>query len=168
MNMKDISSAPRHYEIIKAVIARSSLPTGRQARQSYNIMLKNKSGFTLLITILIVGAVVLAIASTLFLMSVGAAKNIAVAEASARAGAMADACAEEALEKIRESTTFIGYGTLSLGGESCGYLVTGLGGQNRRVVASSTVSDVVRKVKITVDTINPLINVTSWQEVINL
>jgi uncharacterized protein (UPF0333 family) len=124
-------------------------------------------GYALLLTVLIVGAVAVTIATTLFSLSVNSAKTSAASEASARARALADACAEEALEQIRESTPFSGYGSLDLGAGTCGYFVTNLGGQNRSIVASSTVSDATRKVKITINAINPLINVTYWQEVVD-
>ncbi len=72
---------------------------------------------------------------------------------------------EEGLEEIRESTLFSGTGSLALGQGSCEYNVIDLGGQNREINATGTVDATVRKAKATIDTINPQINLTSWQEV---
>lgn len=124
-------------------------------------------GYVVLLTVLSIGAVAVAIATTLLMFGVDAAKNALTEDHGKQARGMADACAEEALEQIREASTFTGYNTLMLGTNVCSYNVTNLGGQNREVRASSTVSTTVRRVKITLDRVRPTLNVTSWQEVIN-
>ena len=86
-------------------------------------------------------------------------------EQSNQAKALANACAEEALQQIRDSTPFTGTGNLTLGQGSCNYTVTSGGGQNRTIASTGTVGSIVRKVKTTIDKINPGINITSWQEV---
>ena len=81
--------------------------------------------------------------------------------------ALTNACAEEALQQIRDSTPFTGSGNLTLGQGACSYTVTSQGAQNRTITASGTVGTIIRKVKVIINKINPQITVTSWQEMDN-
>jgi len=125
----------------------------------------NKKGYVALITVLISGAIGVAIATSLLLLGLGSSRTSFALEQSNQAKALANACSEEALQQIRDSTPFTGTGSLTLGQGTCGYTVVNDGGENRTVTASGTVGTVVRKIKIIVNTINPAINLTSWQEV---
>ena len=128
---------------------------------------KDERGYIVLLTVLIVGAVAASIASSLLFLGADASRQVNVKDKSFQSMAISDACAEEALEKIRESGTFTGIGSISFTNGSCSYNVTNTGGTNRQIIASSTVDTVIRKVKITLDKVKPL-NVTSWQEVVDL
>jgi len=125
----------------------------------------NKKGYVALITVLISGAIGVAIATSLLLLGLGSSRTSFALEQSNQAKALANACSEEALQQIRDSTPFTGTGSLTLGQGTCGYTVVNDGGEIRTVTASGTVGTVVRKIKIIVNTINPAINLTSWQEV---
>lgn len=125
----------------------------------------NKFGFIALISVLVVSTIGTAIAVSLLLLGIGSSRTSFALMQSYQAKALADACAEEALEKIRDSTPFTGTGSLTLGQGACSYTVTSSGGQSRTATSSGTVGTIIRKVKITIDKITPLINVTSWQEV---
>ena len=127
----------------------------------------NNGGYITLVSVLVVGAVGVAIATSLILLGVGSSRTSFAIEQSNQAKGLANACAEEALEQIRDSTPFTGTDNLTLGQGTCSYTVTSQGGQNRTITASGTVSTVVRKVKIIINTINPTITVTSWQELDN-
>lgn len=122
-------------------------------------------GYITLISILIVGAVGVAITLSIILLGVGSSRASFAIEQSNQAKALTNACAEEALQQIRDSAPFIGSGDLTLGQGTCMYAVTSQGGQNRTITASGTVGTIVRKVKIIIDKINPAIQVVSWQEV---
>lgn len=126
------------------------------------------NGFITLISILVVGAVGVAITVSVILLGLGSSRTSFAFEQSNQAKALANACAEEALQQIRDSTPFTGNGNLTLGQGTCGYTVTSQGGQNRTVISSGTVGTVIRKVKVIISKINPTITVTSWQEVANL
>ena len=121
-------------------------------------------GFATLVSILLVGTIGLAIATSLLLLGLGASRTSFVQQQSYQAKALADACAEEALQQIRDSLPFTGSGSLTLGQGSCTYTVTSQGAQNRTITASGTVSTMTRRVRIILNQINPTINVTSWQE----
>ena len=127
--------------------------------------MNKKNGFITLISVLIVGAVGVAIAASLLLLGLGSSRTSFALEQSNQAKALANACGEEALQQIRDSTPFSGTGSLTLGQGTCTYTVVKLTGQNRTVTASGTVGTIIRKVSISLDKITPNINITSWQEV---
>lgn len=122
-------------------------------------------GYIALITVLVTGAIGAAIAVSLLLLGLGSSRTSFSLEQSNQAKALANACAEEALQQIRDSVPFEGTGSLTLGQGTCSYTVTKLTGQNRTIIATGTVGIVVRKVSIALDQITPSINITSWQEV---
>jgi hypothetical protein len=124
-----------------------------------------RNGYITLLSVLVVGAVGVAITVSLILLGLGSARTSLAWQQLHQAKALANACAEEALEQIREVTAFTGSGNLSLGLGSCTYIVASQGGENRTIVASGTADTAVRKVNITITAINPLIIVSSWQEI---
>lgn len=125
----------------------------------------NNTGFITLISVLVVSAVSVTITTTLILLGLGSSRTSLVLEQSIQAKNLANSCAEEALEQIRRNSSFSGPGGISLNNRSCSYLITDLGGQNKLINTSSTVGTVVRKVTVTINTVTPLINVASWQEI---
>lgn len=124
-----------------------------------------ESGYIALVTVLVTGAVGVAIAVSLLLLGLGSSRTSFSLEQSSQAKALANACAEEALQQIRDSTPFTGTGSLTLGQGTCSYTVTSQEGQNRTITSTSIVGTIVRKVKIIIDKITPRINITYWQEV---
>lgn len=124
-----------------------------------------QAGYVTLLTVLIVSAVGVAIASSLLLLGLGSSRSSLSLQQSKQAGALADACVEEALQQIRFSTSYSGTATLSFGTSSCTYLVTVGGGENRNIESTGTVGAVVRRVEVDLSQINPKIVVSSWQEV---
>jgi hypothetical protein len=137
----------------------------RISKKWYN---KKRKGFVTLISVLVLGAVGVAISLSLLLLGVGSSRTGFSVEQSSQAKALANACAEEALQQIRDSTPFVGSGGLALGQGTCSYSVTSQGAQNRTVSASGTVGTIGRKVKVIINKINPSIIVVSWQEVDDL
>lgn len=126
---------------------------------------RSQDGFITLISILVVGAVGVAITLSLILLGIGSSRTSFAVEQSNQAKSLANACAEEALQQIRDSTPFTGTSSLTLGQGTCTYTVTSQGVQNRTITASGTVNTIIRKVTIIIDKINPTIQVVSWQEV---
>ncbi|MBN1778640.1 MAG: hypothetical protein JW816_00230 [Candidatus Buchananbacteria bacterium] len=132
-------------------------------KKCYN--LDRNRGYVALISVLLVGAVGLVIVLSLVSLGLGLSKSGLVLQQSNQAKALANACAAEALQQVRDSTPFTGSGNLSLGLGSCSYTVTSQGGQDRTVIATGTVGNVIRKVKVIIDKITPDIQVVTWQEV---
>lgn len=128
----------------------------------------NKQGFITLLSVLILSAIATTVATSLLLLGLASSRTSFTVEQSKQAQALVDACAEEALQQIKDDINFSGPGSLLLGQSSCDYTVTDTGGENRTVTATATVGTVVRKVSISIDAINPAINITSWQEVADL
>lgn len=126
---------------------------------------KKSGGYVTLLSVLVLGAVGVAIAVSLLLLGLGSSRTSFALEQSNQAKALANACAEEALQQIRDATPFTGTGNLALGQGTCSYTVTSQGAQNRTIIASGTIGTIVRKVKIIINNISPVIQVISWQEV---
>src|SRR3989338_257102 len=125
----------------------------------------NSSGFITLLSVLVIGAVATAVATSLIFLGLGSARTSFAAQQSGQARALATACAEEALERIRESSSFSGNGELNNADGICSYAVTSQGGANRAIFTTGTVAAFWRKTRITIDRINPTINIASWQEI---
>jgi hypothetical protein len=129
----------------------------------YNI--KQSDGYLILLSVMIIGAIALAVVVSMLLSGLGTAKTSLAHQQSVQAKALANACINEALQQIRDSTAFTGSNNLSLGQGTCTYTVTNTGGENRTIQASSTVGLIIRKTQATVTQINPSITIASWQEV---
>jgi len=121
-------------------------------------------GYITLVSVLVAGAIGVAIAVSLVLLGVGSSQTSFVNEKSNQAKGLANACAEEALQQIHDSPSFASSGTLTLGQGTCGYLITNGGGSNRTIIASSTVGTIIRKITIQINQIGPTIQISSWQE----
>lgn len=122
-------------------------------------------GFATLVSVLAVSAVGSVIAVSVLLLGISSQNTSFAIEQSSLAKSYAVACAEDALQEIRESTPFTGTGSISFAQGACTYTVTSQGGQARTITASAEVGMVIRKVKVIIDSINPTIDVVSWQEI---
>lgn len=126
---------------------------------------KNTPGFIALVSVLVVGAIAVMVAVTFLTLGIGSSQSSFSLEQSNQAKALANACAEEALQQIRSSTPYTGTANMALGQGTCTYTVTSLGGQDRSISASGSVGQVIRKVQININKINPKIIISSWQEI---
>lgn len=120
----------------------------------------------MLLSVLIVGAVGLAISTAVILLGIGAGKSSLTLQQSNQAKALANACQEEALQKLRESIYYSGNQTISFTNGSCTIqTISGAGNTNRTIQTSGTIGNVQRKIKVIVATVHPAITIQSWQEV---
>ncbi|TSC55423.1 MAG: Uncharacterized protein G01um101418_907 [Parcubacteria group bacterium Gr01-1014_18] len=125
-----------------------------------------RCGFNTLLSILIVSAVGLVVNVSLLVLSTGVSKNNLVAYQSQSAKALANACAEYALNKVRLGANYIGNETRTIDGKQCEILsVLGGGGVNLKIRTKAQEGDVVRKVEIVIATVIPQIQISSWREV---
>ncbi len=129
------------------------------------MQLSTRNGFITLVSTLVAGAVGLSVALSLILLGLGTSRTSFTVGRTAEARGLVNACAEEALQKIRESLSFSGTGGLTIGSGSCSYTVTIGVGENRHIDATGTADTVIRKLDIDLDQIKPTINITLWQEV---
>ena len=122
-------------------------------------------GFVTLFGIIIVGSVGVAVAVSLLWFGVESSRTSLVVQHSVQAKSIANACAEEALNRIRDEKTFVGGDNLSFSDGDCSFSVQDQGGANRLVTASGVVGSVTKKIQINIDAIVPQIHVSSWNEV---
>ena len=128
-------------------------------------MRHTQSGYVALLSVLVVGAVATAIGISLLVLGADSQRETLISQQSIQARGLADACVEEALQQLHDTTSFTGPGNLTLGTGSCTYTVTSTGSSTRTITATATVGNVVRKVAAYVTMSSSSISITSWQEV---
>jgi hypothetical protein len=131
----------------------------------YSYKKMNSKGYITLLSVLVVGAIGTAITASLILLGLGSSSSSFSYQQMYQAKNLANSCAEEALEQIRDVTAFFGSGSLSMGQGSCTYEVANTGGESRLIKTTGTVGGAVRKTSVIITAINPLIIVSSWQEI---
>lgn len=128
--------------------------------------LKSQKGYIALITILIIGAVGVTIAVSLLTASIGKSKSSNITNYSQKAEDAAYTCSEEALRQIKTDPSYTGNYNLNLGDDiSCNYNIIDLGSENREIQSQGSYQQVTKKVEVSIDQINPQINISLWQEV---
>ncbi len=125
--------------------------------------LKNKKGFSTLLVVILLGSVAMTLALTLTTSSVWSIRASIDTRNSNKAKGLVNACAEVALEKIRESNNFVGTNSVTLSGNVCNYTVADTGGSTRSITVSGIVNGITRNLNITTSSFNPLI-ISSWEE----
>ncbi len=126
--------------------------------------MKISKGFSALFVVVVLGGVALSLALALSTSAIWSIRGSVDAKTSNQAKALANACAEVALETLRENNAYVGTSTLTLDGQTCAFSVLFLGGTERRIEVTATVGDIVRKLAVITGAFNPLV-VSSWQEV---
>lgn len=128
---------------------------------------KNKKGFVIIYAVILTGSVILAMAIYFSWLAAFSLKSGIQLKKSEQARHLANTCAEIALQRIWDDKNFSGSGNFSGYGGSCVYQVNNLGGDNREVRATGTVSNLIRKAKVSISKVGGLVGVTSWQEVVD-
>tara|TARA_B100000745_G_scaffold162806_1_gene106594 strand:+ start:594 stop:986 length:393 start_codon:yes stop_codon:yes gene_type:complete len=123
-----------------------------------------QSGFVTLTSVILIAAMSVGVSVTILLSGINSSRTSFSYQELLQAKALADACAEEALQQIRDNSSYTGSGSLSLGQGSCNYNVQSTGGENRTITVDGTIGTIVRRASITIDAINPSINITTWSE----
>jgi hypothetical protein len=121
-------------------------------------------GFGTLYIVIILGSAALGLALYISTSSFWSIRGSIDGRQSDKAKALANACAEIALEMMRENNSYAGSDDLSLEGSTCNYSVSNTGGATRLVEVSATVGNIVRKLEISTSAFNP-IEIEYWQEV---
>ena len=130
-------------------------------------MMRNQKGFIALISVLIIGAVVLVISIGLSLRSIGETNMALNEESSNRAASLSDACAENALLKLKTNLSYTGGETVTVqSGLTCQILtISGSGNINRTIQTQSTVSGYTSKTQVIVTQVRPNTVISSWEKV---
>jgi hypothetical protein len=127
-----------------------------------------RSGYILLISIVVIGAIASTILSTMLLLGISANQLSLSVQQSKQALAAAQACSEYALLKLRTIPAYSGNETLSIDGSgtSCQLLtIGGTGNTNRSICIQGVSASVTRRLEISVSRILPKTLIASWQEV---
>lgn len=133
---------------------------------NFFITKNNKAqAYVTLITVIVTGAVILSIILFMINSGLDATENSMVLINSNQAKYLADACAEEALQQIRDNTNFVGTNSVVFGSSTCSYAVANTGTSTRTINASSTVLSETKKVRVYVNALSPKITLSSWSEV---
>lgn len=119
-------------------------------------------GYVALLSVLIVGAASIAIATALLVTATDSQRSTLVAQQSSQALSLATACGEEGLQKLYETPSYTGTTVVGIG---CTFTVTNTGGNNRQIEAHATVGTVTRRISISATVAAPNITITSWQDV---
>ena len=132
---------------------------------------KNKQrGFLVLTLVLLVCATVLAIASGIFLRSIGKVSETGDSENSFKSWSAVNACGEYALGRMASIASgqpgwaYQGNELLTIGGETCYIYGIITQGESKIIQASSTVSNFTKKIVIEVATNTPKVVISSWRE----
>lgn len=122
-----------------------------------------QKGFSTLLIVILLGGVALTLTLTLSTSSLWSIRGSIDSKTSNITKSLVNACAEVALEAMRENNSYTGSGNVTLSGNTCSYTVTNTGGSTRSVDVTSTISGITRKLTITTSAFNPL-TIASWQE----
>jgi hypothetical protein len=127
--------------------------------------MKTNQGMIALTAVLIAGAIVLAV-------SIGIATRTMIEthisggeERTNLALVSATSCMENALAKLSDNPSYSGNETISVGSNTCTIATITANGITRTVKTSSTVGGHTRRLQVTVSSVNPPLQVSSWQEV---
>jgi hypothetical protein len=129
------------------------------------IVTKKINGYITLLSILVVGVIGVAVTTSIILLGLSSSNTSFSYQKMHQAKSLANACAEEALQQIRDLSAYVGSSSLTQGQGSCTYTVTNTGGDTRQINTTGTVGTVIRKNTVNISAITPLIIISSWQEI---
>ena len=90
-------------------------------------------------------------------------RTVTVEEIGSQAKLNAESCVDEALERIRQNTSYSSSFTLNLTKGNCTASVSG-SGSVKTIITSGSVGNTLRNIEVTTSALNPTIIVDSWQE----
>lgn len=125
--------------------------------------LRTSRGFGTLLIVILLGGVAFALTLTLSTSSIWSIRGSIDSKTSNAAKSLANACAEVALEAMRENNSYAGAGNVTLNGNTCSYTVANTGGATRSISVIGVINDITRKLSITTNSFNPL-TIVLWQE----
>ena len=128
---------------------------------------QSSGGYIALIAVLIAGAVMLVAGLSASRSGIASAQGSTRGESSARARLLADACAEEALLRLRGNIGYTGNENVSVNlSDSCTIgSISGSGNNNRLVRTQASVLGYVSKIEVSVATVTPALFIASWRSV---
>ena len=129
--------------------------------------IKTQEGYIALISVLIISATIFVLAINASLFGVAESDMGLQKFQSSAAFYLATLCAEDALMKLKDDLKYQGDEILTVDDETCTILpLEGGGNQNRVIMTTGVVGGKVRKIKIEIDQVNPVMKIKSWREVV--
>ena len=122
-----------------------------------------QKGFSTLLIVIIIGIMVMTMLLYITTTGYWSVRGSIDNKNSMQTEQLANACAELALEALRENNNFVGTGNDIINSSTCSYTVSNTGGNNRSINVTATVGGITRKLTITINSFNP-ITIASWQE----
>jgi len=165
---KEYTRAAELWGIENPVFCRRSdnMPAGALSSLGKIKIKKNKNGYVALFSVVFISALLILIATSANLLSIGESDMSLQENQSWEASYLAVACAEDALMKLKGDPGYSGDETLNFNSGSCRILPIESGGDENRIIkTSSNAYNQVRKIKIEISKINPKIQLKSWQPV---
>lgn len=128
--------------------------------------LGKKRGYITLVSILIVSSVGLIVVFSSLSINIENIISISSIQNGKQSKALAEACAEIALNELKISTSYTGNQVRNLSFGTCTVgTISGTGNTNRSFQVSSSQDGYYFRINITVGTVNPNIIIQSWDEV---
>lgn len=125
-----------------------------------------RGGYTFLLSVLFIGAIATAVASTLLLLAWMEMRDSQVLERSQRAFLLAQDCADRGLLELFRDNAYVGGETLTTSDGGCSILLVGGSGNENRTLCTEGISGgAVRRLEIILQRILPSVQILSWQEV---
>ena len=124
---------------------------------------KITSGYVSLMMVLVMTAIVTLLIASATQSGIISSRTTTNAEVGQQALYNAEICAEEALERIRQTNSYTTDFSLTLDVGSCSSDISG-GGSNKVIIASGMVGDNVETISVSTDSLSPIITVDEWQE----
>lgn len=128
---------------------------------------RSRGGYIALISVLIAGALMLLIGVGSSLRGIDTLNAVSGEESSLRALLLGDACAEEALMRLKGDLAYSGNETIIVGGgETCRiFSLSGVGNVDRLVTTQGIVNNYVRNVRVDIAQVNPSLTIRTWTTV---
>ncbi len=128
--------------------------------------LLKQNGYIAIVGVVLLGAGILVALISLSFGAITGTKVIWQRVAAEKSSFLAIACAEEALEKFWQDSEYQGNEILTFDEGLCGILPIEYGiGENRIIKTYGGISNTTRRLKITVATTTPQIEISQWEEV---
>ncbi len=136
-------------------------------RTSYINGRNMQNGYIALISVLVAGALMLLVGVGSALRGIDTENSLVGEESSFRAELLADACAEEALMKLKANLNYAGNETIIVeGGATCTIgALSGAGNTNRTISTQAVDNNYIRKVLVSIAQVNPSPTILSWKTV---
>lgn len=131
-------------------------------------LLRSRDGYAFLVTVLVIGVMATATATSLMLLGWAAEQNGFLIERAGQAEEYAKACVERTFRRLRTEPSYAGGETVVFAKGSCFIRpVAGDGVNDRRVCVEGRSGNTVRRLQIGLSHIFPSIKTSSYAEVVD-